>query len=307
MDYGNLLGQAWEIIWEHKFLILLGLLVALSGGSRVNFSGTGTGRTIDFQLPSGDRPDFSEAPWDDFSEMPWEGFSEIPGMEDFRIPALPVALAVVVMGLLIILGLILWVIATVARGGLIAGVNDIAVSGVSSFGQAFNAGLGRIWTLLGISLLPAIPALFLGVAGMLSGGLAFLLFSAGSMPAMTGLMGLMGIFMVLACLASPLLIVLNLLRAFANRACMLEDKGIFASYGRGVEVLFANIGPVVVLFIIQIVLSVVVGMLLGASALCCLLWPLLILAQGAIEAYFSTLWTLAWREWTLPAAEGWAR
>jgi hypothetical protein len=30
--------------------------------------------------------------------------------------------------------------------------------------------------------------------------------------------------------------------------------------------------------------------------LCCLLWPVLILVQGAFSAYVSTLWTLAWRE-----------
>jgi hypothetical protein len=33
-------------------------------------------------------------------------------------------------------------------------------------------------------------------------------------------------------------------------------------------------------------------------ALCFLLWPLLLLISGTVEAYFSTLWTLAWREWT---------
>jgi hypothetical protein len=30
----------------------------------------------------------------------------------------------------------------------------------------------------------------------------------------------------------------------------------------------------------------------------CLLWPLMLLVEGAITAYFSTVWTLAWREWT---------
>ncbi len=29
MDYGRLLRRAWDIIWAHKFLILLGVLVAL--------------------------------------------------------------------------------------------------------------------------------------------------------------------------------------------------------------------------------------------------------------------------------------
>jgi hypothetical protein len=35
-------------------------------------------------------------------------------------------------------------------------------------------------------------------------------------------------------------------------------------------------------------------------ALCCVLWPLFLVLQGAIAAYFSTVWTLAWREWTAP-------
>jgi hypothetical protein len=75
------------------------------------------------------------------------------------------------------------------------------------------------------------------------------------------------------------------------------------SYRRGVEVLMANLGTAVVLFLIQIVISLVVGLVLlipGAIvALCFLLWPLLWLVNGFIAAYFSTLWTLAWREWTL--------
>lgn len=39
-------------------------------------------------------------------------------------------------------------------------------------------------------------------------------------------------------------------------------------------------------------------------ALCCLFWPILALIQGAIAAYFSSMWTLAWRRWTgeAPAA-----
>jgi hypothetical protein len=97
-------------------------------------------------------------------------------------------------------------------------------------------------------------------------------------------------------------LVLGLLRTFANRACMLEDLGVFAAYKRGTAVLFDNIGPALVLFLIQIAINIGIGiaMILPGiiMALCCLLWPVLILIQGVIAAYFSTLWTLAWREWT---------
>lgn len=36
----------------------------------------------------------------------------------------------------------------------------------------------------------------------------------------------------------------------------------------------------------------------GLPVMCCFLWPLLLLIQGTVAAFFSTLWTLAWKEWT---------
>jgi len=33
-------------------------------------------------------------------------------------------------------------------------------------------------------------------------------------------------------------------------------------------------------------------------ALCCIFWPVLLLIGGIKETYFSTLWTLGYREWT---------
>jgi hypothetical protein len=105
----------------------------------------------------------------------------------------------------------------------------------------------------------------------------------------------------LACAAVPFVVLLNALRVFANRACMLEDLGVIDAYRRGLAVLIENIGPAVVLFVIQIGINILLGiaMILPGIiiALCCVLWPLFLLIQGAIAAYFSTLWTLAWREW----------
>ena len=95
---------------------------------------------------------------------------------------------------------------------------------------------------------------------------------------------------------------LSLLQTFANRACMLENEPVFAAYKRGFSVLMENFGSALVLFLIQIAVSIGIGIVMILPsifmALCCLLWPLLILIQGTISAYFSTLWTLAWRQWT---------
>jgi hypothetical protein len=240
----------------------------------------------------------------------FEGIPEMPDLQgiprDWGIPiAVGGALLVVIIVLAILLGLVLWVVATLARGGLISGVDTIAAGGSSSFSQAFSAGLQKGWRLLGIGILPGIPGLIillagLGVVGFSLGLTQFL--DVGWRSLGTGALVLIG---GLVCIVAPIALLLGLLRTFAERACMLEDLGVFASYKRGWQVLSSNIGPVVILFLIQIGITIALG-LLGAlpgvlMALCCILWPVLLVIQGAISAYFSTLWTLAWSEWTTPA------
>ena len=288
MDYGQLLSRAWNIIWEHKFLILLGVLVALGsagggGGSNANFS-TGKG-------------DFDFNPPDDFEFHP----PDI--LDDFGLPAFGIVVILILIGIAFIFGLAFWVLSNISRGGLIAGVSVIDAGGTSSFGQAFRAGWQKGWTLIGIGIVPAIPGFILFILGLFAAVSYFSIsrINMGRTP-FPPMGAAVGIIALLACLLVPIALVLGLLRTFANRACMLEDLGVFAAYKRGTAVLFDNIGPALVLFLIQVAISIGIGigMILPGivMVLCCLLWPLLILIQGTIAAYFSTLWTLAWREWT---------
>jgi hypothetical protein len=285
MDYGDLLSRAWNIIWEHKFLILLGVLVALGSGGG---GGASTGGNVVFNQP------------------PREGapIPELPQMPDLRVvgPVLA-ALAIIAAVVLVVIAVAVWVVSIIARGGLIAGADTVDAGGSSSFAQAWNAGWRKGWRLLGIGVLPAIPALILVVVAIVSAvaytGAARVVGPQFGIPNL----GAIGIVVAaVSCLLVPIAVVLGLLQTFANRACMLEDLGVFGSYRRGVEVLFQNFGPAVVLFLIQIAIGIViaiVGFLPGILlALCCVLWPLLILFQGAVSAYFSTMWTLAWRRWT---------
>jgi hypothetical protein len=288
MSYGEVLGRAWNIIWEHKFLIILGVIVALGSGSG---GGGSSGANLVFNQPSQEGPAVPP-------------FPQIPEMPDMRTLA-PIAVILVILAVIaaVAFGLLLWAVATIARGGLIDGVNTVDEGGASSFAQAWRAGWRKGWRLLGIGILPAIPAFLLailGVGGALAfGGVARYMGREIGMPISANL----GILVaVLACILVPFAVVLQLLSTFANRACMLEDLGVFGSYRRGARVLLDNLGPAIVLFLIQIGIGIVIailGFLPGILfALCCLLWPLLILVQGAISAYFSTMWTLAWRNWT---------
>jgi hypothetical protein len=285
MDYGKILSRSVNIVWQHKFLILLGILVALGSGSGGGGGGGGGG--------NGDGQPFGEP-------------GQFPQFQEFaaEIAGLAVGLVTVLVCVGLIVAILIWVVSTVARGGLVAGVDTIESGGQSSFSHAWSAGWHKVWRLLGIGLLPSIPGLILSVVGLVAfvsyGGLFALLGEEFAAP--VGMAGLGTMIAVFACFVLPIILVLSILRNFAERACMLEDLGVIDAYRRGASVLMANLGEAIILFVLQIVISIaliVIFFLPGLiAALCCFLWPLLLVVQGAVSAIVSAVWTLAWRTWT---------
>ncbi len=310
MDYSGLLRRAWNLIWTHKWLIVLGIVAALAGG--YGSSGGGGGNT-GFQF---DGSDFRQPPaeFDSFRDF----VGELPGFETGEFdpsrlsPALGIgaALAIPLIILAVAVGVALWAVGTIARGGLVAGVDALESGGTSSFSLAWSAGWQKGWRLIGIGLLPAIPAVVLLVTGAGLGGALYSLSRMTDSPLATpAFAGLGATLAVIACVAGVAALVLGLLQTFAERACMLDDTDVFRSYGRGWEVLRANIGPAIVIFLIQVAIGIGVGlvMLLLSPILClmCLvIVPLSLIVNGGVTAYFSTLWTLAWRQWTGRGAFG---
>jgi hypothetical protein len=257
-------------------------------------SAGGGGGNTGFSLSGGDR---------DFQPPEGFDFQFLETLENLGIPALAAVAVIAIAAVALVVAVAFWVLSTVSRGGLIAGASAIDAGGVSSFGTAFRAGWQKGWTLLGIGILPAIPGFLLLILGAFGAVAYFGLtqVNGGSAP-FPPRGAAVGIVAVIACLLVPIALVLGLLRTFANRACMLEDAGVFAAYKRCFSILMENFGPALILFLIQIGVSIGIGIAMFLPgilmALCCLLWPLLILIQGTIAAYFSTLWTLAWRRWT---------
>jgi hypothetical protein len=276
MEYGKIVNRSVNIVWQNKFLIVMGILAALGSGSPGGGSGDGNGN----------------------GEL-----GQFPELSD-EIAALAAGAIIALICLALFVAIVLWAISTIARGGLIASVDTIESGEKSSFRHSWGAGWHRAWTLLGIGILPAIPGLFLFVIGLLAlgayGGI-FALFGE-DFGSQLGAAGIGGTIVVLACIVVPIVLVLSILRNFAERACMLEDLGVIDSYRRGTSVLMANLGEAIILFLLQLVIFIGLGILLFLPglllALCCFLWPLLLVVQGAITAFVSSLWTLAWRTWT---------
>lgn len=286
MDYGKTISRAVNVVMENKYLIALGILVALGSGT---FGGSGSG--IEWSEGGGNG-----------NGQPFGGgtFPNMGGEET----ALIAGGIILIMCVVLFVALAFWAVSTIARGGLVAAVNDIEMGAKSSFGEAWRAGWQKAGRLLGIGILPGIPGILLmfvvvlgfigyGSVAMVTGGSDFSRLGMSELGIMLG---------VTACLLVPIALILSILRTFAERACMLEDLGVIESYRRGWEVLRENMGEAVMLFLIQIGISILLGLVLFVPgiivALCCLLWPLLFIFQGFVSAAVSALWTLAWREWT---------
>ena len=280
MEYGKIVNRSIHIVWQNKFLIVLGILASLLDSR--SFGGGGGGNSNG------------------------QSFGELGQLSEFRedIAGLAVGLIITFACVALLVGIVLWAISTIARGGLIASVDTVESGEKSSFRQAWSAGWHKAWTLLGISLLPAIPSLILFVVGLLAlgayGGI-YALFGE-ELSLTLGTAGLVITMAALACIVIPIWLVLSILRNFAERACMLEDLGVIDAYRRGTSVLMANLGEAIILFLLQIAIFIGLGILLFLPGLvfvlCCCLWPLLLAVQGAISAFVSALWTLAWRSWT---------
>jgi hypothetical protein len=301
MDYGNVLARAWQISWRWKVLWILGLLAGLgrvmSGGSNSQYT-----------TSSGD----------------WGG------PKGFGIPPEVAAALAGVACLGIIVAIALWVVSVIARGGLIAGVQQVEDEGETSFGSAWRAGARKFWTLFGIGILAAIPMILALLLGVFVLGSTFLAgMQASSDASFLGRLG--GVLAPLACCSVAFLcglmivaLILAQIRIYAERAAIIEDLGWIDAFKRGWEVLKENLGPTIILWIIFFVIALGLALLIG-GAMAVMMLPFLALLSNTdppswavgplccggvilvvvfaaitafIETFTSATWTLAYRDLT---------
>ena len=308
MDFGKVFGRAWEITWRWKILWILGFLASLGqGGSTGQLNYTLSGYDFDF-----DR---------------W-GWRVGAPLEEFWVTFAGVILLIIC--LLFILGIILWVISVISRGGLIAGVQQIEEEGSTTFGQAWRGGAKKFWTLLGLAILAAIPIIILVIIGMVVLGLGI---AAG-----VGLLDVSGpagvstiLFFVITCggfLCCGLFFVVLLLeqiRIYGERAAILEDLGWIDSFVRGWQVLKENLGATILLWLIFFAIGIVIfgisllilfalaaplfglfainepglGWLIPLSLGGLLGVIIFALIRTLVTVYISATWTLAYREFSV--------
>jgi hypothetical protein len=301
MDYGKVLSRAWEIAWRWKALWILGFLAALGRG--------GGGGNYSYRIDSSD--------WSNWGYRYYG-----------RIPLEIIAILVGLLCIAILVGIALWVASVIARGGLIAGVQQVEDDESTSFLEAWRVGRSRFWTLFGISILTAIPGIILVLIGIAA--LVLLIFgtiSAFDTSEAAGALGIMASLLcggAVCCGAIVVTIVLNQIRIYAERAAILEGLGWIDAFGRGWQVLRGNLGPTIIFWLIFFAIGLVLFTAITAS-LVALFVPIFALVASVdpgpwlavpacggglltivvaslisaiVETFSSATWTLAYREMT---------
>lgn len=297
MDYGKILKDAWQVVWNNKFLLILGFLAALGSAS----SGGGSNFSYNF---SGE-------------EVP-PGFA---GQLDVFLAAFaPLVVGLICVG--IFLAVLFWLIRLAAQAGLISAADRLSAGEKVTLGEALGAGLGKLGRMIGIYLLLYGPFLLLGI---ILGGLALVLagtaigfefanLSAEAEPILASMGIVIACVALLLCALIPLLLVVTIVLPFAQRAAVMEDLGVTASLGRAWWVMKNNPAEVIILVLLFVAMGIAYGIIVAVvmvPLMALLFVPMIIglvvdgslgfgnvlallcggLALGILGAFLNALWT----------------
>jgi len=316
LNFGDTLSRAWKITWGNKILWLFGVLAILGQG------GGGGNQGVRFNAQ-----DFRTGP-SGFPNMPPEFQRFVQTITDLGDQLVPIVIALVCVGLLLTIALFL--LSILGRGGLIGGAQLANANGKVSFGEAWGSGVRSFGRLFLIRLVVALPVIVLIVLGIVIGvGGAVALSASSDSDTPIGILPILACTLPLICLSIVLSIVLSILGHFAQFAAVLEDQSALAALRRGWGVFVANFGSSFVLGLILLVISWIVGLILALpfvlvvvppmiglltgddtafrsgfliAALCFVGYlPVLLVARGLLETWFTSAWTLAYQHFVRPA------
>ena len=307
-DFGEILTRAWQIIWKHKILWIFGILASCGQGSGGGNSGGGGGNS-GFDTQGQNLPP---------QIMQW--FNTI---EQNITSFIAAGIAIIC-----IIWILVMFLSTIGRIGLIRGTFQ-AEGGAESliFGQLFSESMPYFWRMFGLSLIIALPVLF--VVGALFAGIIVFAMSAsgGNDASMLGVVTMVPILIGCMCLLVPVMFVVGMIIRQSQNAIVLEDMSLMPALSRGWDVFRANLGPIIVMAIILAIIGFVAGLIIAIPvflivfpaifalimgqgetysplifmAVCmCIYIPIALVLQGILTAYTESAWTLTYMRITQP-------
>lgn len=231
IDYAKILKKSFRITIENKFLWLFGLMLALGGG----------GTSFNFNFPSGGS---SDEKIDEMTYMNamrkvtyyWEMYKEL------------IILGIV---LLVLLGIAFYVLALIARGGLIGSIFKILKNEEVNFKKGFKEGAGYLGRMFLISLATMCSSIGLLVILAVPVIRLFVLKSyvAGS------ILGIFALFIFIT-----FIILLSFLIRYAEIYLVSSNLGAYDSMKLGYRLFEKNIGNSLLMGLVFMGINFVVGM-----------------------------------------------
>jgi hypothetical protein len=340
MDYGKIIGRAWEITKKYRWLWWLGLLALWA-------EGFATAPTNMFDSNNGIVPTDQTNQSDLFQRFmpatPASGdqsasifnlFPKIHAASDAAITnaqykeemqkiatyfADNIWIAALIIIFMIAIGLLIAYISYSAKAGLILSVKNIeATKKELGFKKAYHEGRDYVWKLFGQDV---VVGLIIGFAFALLALLCFLpwIISPTDSSILYGI--LLGVILILPAIVATIYI--GILLKTASRAIVIDKMGIFDSIAHSQKIVRNNLGNVIVLWLIQVGISLAVSLILMlfvffiviimvlAGAISALASPLLgaviisillvaiiaalLFASGVFNTFLSSYWTLTYR------------
>ncbi len=327
MNHWNLFKESWRIFWRHPALWLFGLLAALGGGfnPRYNFN---------FNFNSNFNPDLFNRNFGVYGPQVRGVPLEVRTLlEQFFNSQTFTNLAIIG----IVWMILAFLLVTYADGALMGMVNAIGGGQKAGVGFGFRAGAKRFLPLLAVRFLLALPSLILAIIIAVIAGQLVLNSPDDFGPAQffnrsfTAISGLGALALVIGLLMMAI-------GVSAERAVVIDEQPIWPSIVRGWKFLWGKFGDYFTIVLLMIGLAIVAGiifacllipilcgtlglgtassinafrqgganiltgllMIAGPSILLVILFGLLL---GILANVFtSSVWTLAYRHWTQPAA-----
>lgn len=232
--------------------------------------------------------------------------------------------AIIIVGVVLLLLLVVAFIALtiISQAGLVASVASLREGQTSGFAATWRSGTSNFWRMLGLRVILLLAGILLFLLILIPAVLAGVLIFNLSEPGFTSVT----LVVVVALLAIVLLILLfvpfSVISALATRELVLGGGRVFGSIGGGYNLFRSNIGKSLLVWLIQIGMVIVIGVLLSlvtftlGFAVSSLLSPLLVgfglgdilLVAGAlivfslpflilgaiVGTFFHAYWTIAY-------------
>lgn len=292
MPYGEILKTAFSITRRNRYLWFFGFFAG--GGAGFNFGGN-----FNFGQDGGD-----------------EGVGN-------AIESIEPGVILAIVGVILLLILVVIVLSVISQGALVGSVAAIDRGGERRFATAWKAGTRTFWRVLGLGVL-----LFLIVLGILLavgiplGGIVALVFLATEALAARIVVGVIaGLIAIVALIV--LFVSLGIVAQLALRELVVREERIVASLRYGYRLFRARLGPILLVWLIQVGIAIATFVVLFLAALivgiplalavvglfaagvnavaivvlalaAVVLIPLFLVISGALGTFKHAVWTLAY-------------